>query len=365
MFEFLTRRCWAWPAELRARGVLGINARNLRLIAPLNPRAMYSRVDDKAVTKRICHEQGISVPETYAIIGRLGDVKRLGELIGDHREFVIKPACGAGGRGVLVIVSSNGSLFETSSGELLELPEVRYHISSTLSGLYSLGGRPDRAIIEMRVRAHPVFADLAIQGTPDVRIIVHLGVPVAAMVRLPTLESGGRANLHQGAVGVGVDLRTGRTTFAVHHNRAVMHHPDTGQPIPGREVPFWTDCVETAVRLANAVGLGYVGVDIVLDVQRGPMVLEVNARPGLAIQIASRRGLLCGQDLADRYPCPLGQQADDARGVAATRVSAVGDRIVAGESTWTASTIRSGPSSRHSGAMSHARRRDRENPAGT
>ena len=45
-------------------------------------------------------------------------------------------------------------------------------------------------------------------------------------------------------------------------------------------------------RVAAAVGLGYIGVDIVMDVERGPMLLEANARPGLAIQIANGRGLV-------------------------------------------------------------------------
>jgi hypothetical protein len=39
-------------------------------------------------------------------------------------------------------------------------------------------------------------------------------------------------------------------------------------------------------------GLGYMGTDMVLDKEEGPMVLELNARPGLAIQIANGAGLL-------------------------------------------------------------------------
>ena len=45
-------------------------------------------------------------------------------------------------------------------------------------------------------------------------------------------------------------------------------------------------------RLSHALQLGYVGVDIVLDANYGPMVLEANARPGLNIQIANNQGLL-------------------------------------------------------------------------
>ena len=41
----------------------------------------------------------------------------------------------------------------------------------------------------------------------------------------------------------------------------------------------------------DAIPLGYLGVDLVVDAELGPMVLELNARPGLTIQLANRRGL--------------------------------------------------------------------------
>ena len=71
-----------------------------------------------------------------------------------------------------------------------------------------------------------------------------------------------------------------------------MTHPDTGLPVVGRRLPYWKDVLEMSRRVAQAVGLGYVGVDIVIDAREGPMLLEANARPGLAIQIANARGLL-------------------------------------------------------------------------
>ena len=285
-------RFWAWPSELKRRGVLGINARNLHYIAPLNPRRLFVRVDDKAVTKQICHANGIPVPETYGLIQRFGDIRRFMDIIGNRQQFVIKPACGAGGRGVLVIAKSFGERFETSSGQALCPADLRYHLAGTLSGLFSLGGQPDKAIVEERITRHPAFEELATGGTPDIRIIIRRSEPVAAMLRLPTRESRGRANLHQGAIGVGVDIRTGTTTAAVHHSRTIDRHPNTGRLIAGLVIPNWADAVLTSVRLSQALGLGYVGIDMVLDAGGRPMVLEANVRPGLAIQIANGRGLL-------------------------------------------------------------------------
>jgi alpha-L-glutamate ligase-like protein len=122
--------------------------------------------------------------------------------------------------------------------------------------------------------------------------VLYRGVPVMAMVRLPTLASRGRANLHQGAVAAAIDLAAGRTFGGVWRNRPVDRHPDTGGAIHDIVVPQWPELLESAVRLADGVGLGYLGVDFVLDAATGPVVLEANARPGLAIQTANRRGLL-------------------------------------------------------------------------
>jgi len=285
-------RFWAWPGELKSCGILGINARNTGLLFDLNPRACYPRVDDKALTKTICQAHGIPVPETYALVERFGNVPRLEGLVQDRREFVLKPARGAAGRGVLVITGRTGAGYVTSGGRCLSAEDLRYHVSTTLSGLYSLGGRPDRVIVEERIAIHPALAAMAVGGTPDVRVIVHRGLPVMAMIRLPTRQSGGRANLHQGAVGVGVSIESGTTFGGVHRDRPIAVHPDTGAALAGTVLPCWADVLTIAAALGRALEMGYVGVDIVLDAARGPVVLEANARPGLAIQIANRRGLL-------------------------------------------------------------------------
>jgi hypothetical protein len=49
--------------------------------------------------------------------------------------------------------------------------------------------------------------------------------------------------------------------------------------------------LELAARSYELTGLGYQGIDIVLDRDKGPLLLELNARPGLAIQIANQAGL--------------------------------------------------------------------------
>jgi alpha-L-glutamate ligase-like protein len=213
-------------------------------------------------------------------------------LLTDRSDFVIKPNRGSAGRGVLVVLGRRGDGFTRHNGETLSMDAVRQHLSDILSGMYSLGGRPDSAIIQQRIELHPAFAAVAYKGIPDIRVILYRNEPAMAMLRLPTKQSNGRANLHQGGIGVGVELPSGVTHHAVQHNRFVHTHPDTGNPLVGMRVPYWPEVIQMSRRVSEAVGLGYTGVDIVVDAKEGPMLLEANARPGLAIQIANNRGLV-------------------------------------------------------------------------
>jgi alpha-L-glutamate ligase-like protein len=147
-------------------------------------------------------------------------------------------------------------------------------------------------MIEHRVVVDPVFAEVSHEGVPDIRVITLLGYPAMAMVRLPTRLSGGKANLHQGAIGAGIDLATGLTGGGVFHNEMIDYHPDTLNPTLNIQVPYWPRILEIAAMCYELTGLGYLGVDIVLDKQHGPLMLELNARPGLNIQIANRMGVL-------------------------------------------------------------------------
>jgi alpha-L-glutamate ligase-like protein len=280
------------PRRLRELGVLGMNRRNAAFILDHNPRGRFPIVDDKLRMRDLCLRIGVPTPAIYAEISYHSMLHRLPEILGGRADFVLKPSRGSAGRGILVITGRDGLHYVRHNGERLRLDQVRQHLSDILSGMYSLGGHPDRAIVQQRVRLHPAFEPLAYQGIPDVRVIVYRGRPAMAMLRLPTRASTGRANLHQGGIGVGVELDTGRTHHAVQGNRSIERHPDTGVAVVSVQVPCWESILSMAQRVAGAVGLGYLGVDIVVDAEHGPMLLEANARPGLAIQIANARGLL-------------------------------------------------------------------------
>jgi alpha-L-glutamate ligase-like protein len=304
---------WLFTAARRLRelGVLGMNQRNAACILDHNPRGQFPLVDDKLRMHALCRRIGVPSPDVYGEIGYHSQLHRLPEILHGRDDFVIKPNRGSAGRGVLVIVGREGNRFLRHNGERLPLEALRQHLSDILSGMYSLGGRPDRAMLQQRVRLHPAFEAVTFKGIPDVRVVLYRNEPAMAMLRLPTKRSNGRANLHQGGIGVGVDLAMGRTHHAVQHDHAVEIHPDTRRPLVGVSVPFWAEVLRLSRRVAEAVGLGYLGVDIVVDAERGPLLLEANARPGLAIQIANGQGLLPRLEAIDAAGLPGPPPAED------------------------------------------------------
>ncbi|MFO7602916.1 MAG: alpha-L-glutamate ligase-like protein, partial [Gammaproteobacteria bacterium] len=249
---------------LRAAGVMGINKRNADFTLRYNPRRLFPLVDDKAQTKRLAQQAGIAIPELFDTIEIERQIKDLPQRLQAYADFVIKPAQGSGGDGIVIITGRRKGQYRKASGLLLSENELRHHVSNILNGLYSLGGQNDKALIEARVQFDPVFENMTYLGVPDIRIIVFLGVPVMAMLRLPTRASDGKANLHQGAIGAGIDIASGQTLEAVWKNTMIREHPDTGCALSGVQVPHWPQLLEIAARCYALTGLGYQGVDLVL-----------------------------------------------------------------------------------------------------
>ena len=309
---------------LRRLGVLGINRRNADYTLAWNQRRLYPLVDDKLSTKRLCQEAGIPVPRLLAAAKTHRESRRLLDQLEGMPAFVLKPARGAMGNGILVLEQREGRLWRGTRPYSRD--DFEYHAAGIISGLYSLAGHADVAMVEERLETHPALAPLRDDGVPDIRVIVYRGVPVMCMMRMPTRLSDGRANLHQGAVGIGIDLVEGRAIHAMQRGRSIDQSPDTGVPIVGLLLPEFDAILRTAVSATDQTGLGYVGADVVLDAQLGPVILELNARPGLAIQLANRAGLLPRLDAVDARlgpkegpsaPLPLDERIALGRSIAA------------------------------------------------
>ncbi len=269
--------------------VLSMNLRNREFIDRYNPPALLASLD-KARVKELLVPEGIPMPRTYLYVRGRRDLSQARDVLERLQRVAIKPASAYGGEGILLVRGRDNGRFRVN-GHLEATDEIVRHIQRIVDGEFN-EGRPDVAILEELLEPNPRLKPLTPEGVADIRVVCLLGHPVMAMARLPTRMSRGRANLHAGAVGAGIDLSTGRLTNAVWNGVRVAVHPDTGVAFEGFQVPQWRSILEIAAEAQLSSGLGFAGVDIVLDARHGPVVLEINRRPGLEIQNANREGLL-------------------------------------------------------------------------
>ncbi len=269
--------------------VLPINYRNGKIIHEANRKADFILANDKVITKEVLQQHQIAVPPTLMLFSEVGSLRKDWGRLEKLDEFVIKPANGKRGNSILVL-SRKDKGWVTPGGRFYDAAALKKHIADIIFGTHS-GGTWDTAILEYRVYAHPFFQRIYPQGLPDIRIITHNGQIVQGMLRLPTKDSDGKANLHQGALGVGIDLNTGRLKQGYDYTQYLEVHPDSGIPLLHLRVPFWEEILQICRQIASIIPLQYLGIDIVIDKDRGPMVLEINARPGIEIQNVNRQGL--------------------------------------------------------------------------
>jgi alpha-L-glutamate ligase-like protein len=296
--------------NMRLSNILGLNARTQLFSYPFNNSLGRTISASKVRTKKRLFDAGVPVPNIFV---KFGGPKKIVKFDWKSlpESFALKPSKGLGGEGIIVVKKkvkaedkrwklgplvfskkvSGGAAWITTQKNKVTEEDLKLHVLDILEGAYSVGNIPDIAFIEEYVGRHRAFRKYAFRGTPDIRVIVFNRVPVMAMLRLPTKESGGRANLHQGAVAVGIDMATGVTTKAYWHGRYIRYKPEGKKKLHGIRIPMWNRILEIAIEAGDAASLGYYGADVVLHPDKGPMILELNYQPGLSIQLANAAGL--------------------------------------------------------------------------
>ena len=285
------------------RDILGLNRRNQEYIRPFNSPSAKNIADDKILTKKILGKEGIKTPEVYKLIKNRKQLEFL-DWESLPKSFVIKPNKGTGGNGIIVFYGRErgNTGWIRPSGEVMSKRDIILHIENILEGRFSMGSKTDIAIIEERVKTDPLLKQYSYKGVPDIRVICFNNVPIMAMTRLPTKRSNGTANLHSGAICTGIDISTGITTYSMqmdphspfsdtYENIETTSDLKENKKLSGIQIPFWDEILRISLVCQKSSKLGYLGVDIALDVDKGPVVFELNARPGLGIQVANKTGL--------------------------------------------------------------------------
>lgn len=268
---------------------MGMNERNSTLIYPNNKRKNYKLADDKVLSKEILDKFNIPCAKTYAVVERIGDIQNAWKQVQKYQKIAIKPANGSGGGGIKILKKDSSGNW-ISSSKIVSDEDVFLHMANIIMGRFSLSSY-DRVLIEECIIPHSFFQEIYPIGVPDFRVILLKEQPLMAMLRVPTNKSDGKANLHQGGLGIGIDMKTGRLMEAYDGEQYFENHPDNNKVILGKKIPHWNKILEISIQTAKYFPLDYLGVDIVIDQQLGPLIMEVNVRPGLAIQLANKTGM--------------------------------------------------------------------------
>ena len=271
--------------------VVGINRRNSELVYRNNPLKYFPLANDKIICKELLQKSAIPTPITYGVIDKMGDMKTQLAPMHGVDAVCIKPAMGSRGGGIMILKKNDADTWLKPMGAVVSKEEIQIHVANILFGMYSFGSS-DRAIIEYCLNPHPFFSKIYPNGVPDFRVIIHDGKPLMAMLRMPNNKSDGKANLHMGALGIGINMANGVIKSGFDGKNYVDKHPDTGVQFAGMKIPEWEKTMEISLATARLFPLKYIGVDVVFDIDFGPMVIEVNARPGIEIQNINKTGLM-------------------------------------------------------------------------
>lgn len=267
----------------RSHWLLGQNARNLKYIKWGNFLLSKKLADSKLGTKKFLAAHKVAVPETLGILKKHSEID-VEKISSYEPPFVVKPNNGYGWKWILIIEEKSASGdFVTNSGDIYSPKRLAEHFTYILDGFFSLSGVRDRIIIEKKIVLTKEIELLGKYGLPDIRVIAYNMVPVMAMIRIPTEESDGKANIHGWACAVWIDIGSGKLTYISSKWKIINSIPGIGD-VRGIVLPEWDKILALAVWVQKATGIKFLGCDIVLDETSGPLLLEINIRPGLEIQ---------------------------------------------------------------------------------
>jgi len=260
---------------------MGLNARE-KYIRKYNNIQAFKLANDKIYAREILDQYDIPVPNLLYMIEKRKDIYNFNwEKL--PKEFVIKPSQGSQGKGILILKHYKDNVYQRVDRTFITRDEIIRHLNHIIDGIYSLEKSFDTVVIEEKIKAHPCFEILDCYGLPDIRVIVVNMIPLMVMLRVPNKVSRGKANIHQGGMAFGIDLKEGRIIHGISGNKILT----LTSKIRDFVIPDFDKILEYAIRAQEASRIGYLGVDITIDQDRGPLVIEVNAKPGLEIQNAN------------------------------------------------------------------------------
>jgi alpha-L-glutamate ligase-like protein len=266
--------------------LLGQNARNLNYIKNYNTKIAKKLADSKLNTKEFLSANSVATPETIMTINNENtiDDSLFDKLI---PPFVVKPNWGFWGKWILIFTKISSSLdYITNDWQVFTKKELLSHFRAILDWFYSLSWNRDKVLIEKKIELDEEIELLWKYWLPDIRIIVFNMVPVMAMLRVPTEISNWKANIHAWACWVWIDIWTWKLTYITSYSKIIKSIPGVWD-VRWLKLPDWDKALALAVKSQQVTKIWYIWCDIVLDKVLWPLVLELNIRPWLEVQMAN------------------------------------------------------------------------------
>ncbi len=298
-------------------GILWLNKRNINYIKKRNPKKQIRLANSKYHTKKFLAERGIPVPQTLWVIKNRKKLFQYNFNKFKTENFVVKPNQWSKWRWIFIIKKLkereanntlkgqwsrhkwlkkrreiiysykeelfNNQLFIVNKKKLSDR-WLKQQLVSIIDGQYSIGSKNDVILIEELVKPSKEFLPFCEHGLADIRIICFNLVPIAAMLRMPTKKSGGKANLAQWGIGFGVDISSGKIVSM--KNKKRIHYesfPEEFTSFFHKKINNRDDMLLYSSSIQYFTNIGFIGLDRVLTPQ-WPKILEINARAWIEIQ---------------------------------------------------------------------------------
>lgn len=287
-------------------GILWNNARNLLYIKKFNNKKSIRLANNKLETKRFLWERGIPFAKTYAVIKDRKELTKFNFLNLPKNEFVIKPNHWSKWNWIYICKTLEEKpeiqnkktwlntlfkmgfledryficIWKKTVGEI----EFKRYLTDIITWKHSMTTWDDKIIVEEILRPWEAFKEFCEFWLADIRVIVFNLVPVAAMIRIPTDKSDGKANLAAGWIWLWIEVWTGKITSMLFKWKIYTKtFPEKFKHFQHKQIPFRNDILFHSSKIQYFVNLWYLALDRVIT-NTWPKLLEINARAWLEVQ---------------------------------------------------------------------------------
>ena len=244
---------------------------DLPAIAELNLRrgARVCDVQDKSRFSEICAAHELPCVPTLAIFRGGKQIDPETPFVPKDAQFWQKSLGGSGGQGA-TFWRRVGESYSNGKGACVPAAALVPLLSETDS------------IVQPRLVNHALVAEITNGALASLRIVTGIdaasrAAAVTAMLYLPSREN----MTSIAGISCAIDLSSGKLSRAIDLQASsidIERHPDTGERIVGRVLPFWMESMTLAVRAHEAAfeRFAFLGWDLALTPD-GPVLLEANA----------------------------------------------------------------------------------------